>query len=81
MTVKHSSKSSIKSSEYIVLEETLTFERHSYNSNWLVSNCRYDVLLGIPWHIAHSPDINCKERVASVDRQNINHVKKYLPIM
>ena len=42
MTAENSNKSLIESSENIVLEETLTFEGHLYNLNWLVLNCRYD---------------------------------------
>ena len=30
---------------------------HSYVSNWAMADCSYDVLLGIPWHIACRPQV------------------------
>ncbi len=35
----------------------LRFGTHVYTSNWVVARCRYDVLLGLPWHVANNPKI------------------------
>lgn len=41
----------------MILNETLRTGSDTYKTNWLVSNCRYDVLLGIPWHVKFKPTV------------------------
>ena len=42
-----------------IREAELRLGTHFCNSNWVVANFGYDVLLGIPWHGSKSPDIDC----------------------
>ena len=49
-----------------MLKGTLRLGAHAYTSNWIVANCRYDVLLGMPWHVAHNPSINYEQRIVKV---------------
>ncbi len=46
--VCHSRKGSVENSSKSILGATLKIGKHFYKSNWLVANCRYDVLLGMP---------------------------------
>ena len=43
--VIHSQKGSVEKSSKVILGATFTIGEQSYKSNWLVTNCRYDVLL------------------------------------
>jgi len=56
--VRHSEADSVEKSSQVVLGATVRIGKHSYKSNWLVANCRYDVLLGMPWHVANNPNID-----------------------
>ena len=38
----------------VILNGTLRLGAHTYNSNWIVANCQYAVLLGLPCHVAHN---------------------------
>ncbi len=48
---------------------------HFYNSNWIVANCRYDVPLGMPWHVTFNPSIDYKKKVVSVGREFLSEVE------
>ena len=64
--VRHSKQDSVEKSSEVVIGATLIIEKHVYKSNWLVANCRYDVLLGIPWHVSNNPDTNYEHRTVKV---------------
>lgn len=34
----------------MVAAGTVSIGSYTYTSNWIVADCRYDVLLGMPWH-------------------------------
>ncbi len=42
-----------------------------FKSNWLVANCRYDVLLGMPWHVTFNPSIDYQKRMVSVENDSL----------
>lgn len=66
--VKHSQKGSDEVSTEAVLDGTLKIGGHTYKSNWVVSNCRYDVLLGMPWHVSYNPKVDyCGRQVRVKD--------------
>ena len=69
--VKHSDKNSNEKASKVILGATLRIGKHKYKSNWLVANCRYDVLLGMPWHVANNPSIDYKERIVTVGSDDI----------
>ncbi len=63
--LSHLEKGSVESSKAI-LEATLKIGKHSYKSNWLEANCRYNVLLGMTWDVAHNLSINYENRIVKV---------------
>ena len=79
IVVNHSNEDSSETASHIVLNGTLKIGSHTYSSNWVVANCRYDVLLGMPWHVAHNPTVDYVKRVVkggsdviSVDHEYLN---------
>ena len=64
--VRHSRDGWIEDSSHIVLHGTLKIGSHTYTSNRIVSDCRYDVLLGMPWHVANNPLIDYDQRIIRV---------------
>ena len=64
--VRHSKHNSVERSSEVIVGATLVINGHVYKSNWLVANCRYDVLLGMPWHVSSNPDTNYKHRIVKV---------------
>lgn len=70
--VRHSKQDSVERSSEVIMGATLVIAEHSYKSNWLIANCRYDVLLGMPWHIANNPDINYKRRIVNIGSHSLS---------
>ena len=56
--VTHSNKNNSEISNEIVLNGLIQCGSHRYRSNFAVANCRYDVLLGMPWHTDVQPRID-----------------------
>lgn len=50
----------------LIFNGTLKLGTHEYTSNWVVANARYDVLLGMPWHAAHNPNIDYVNRTVKI---------------
>lgn len=53
----------------VVLGAVLRIDTHSYGSDGVVANCRYDVLLEMPWHVANSPQIYYVSRTVKADNK------------
>ena len=64
--VNHSNKESNETATKLILGATLQIGDHSYRSNWLVANCRYDVLLGMPWHVENNPLVDYNKKTFSL---------------
>ena len=62
VTFQDSRKGTKEEASEVILNGTLRLGAHTYNSNWIVTNCRYDVLLGMPWHVARNPSIDYEEK-------------------
>lgn len=69
--VNHSQNGTSEKSSELILSGTLKLGAHKYTSNWVVANARYDVLLGIPWHVAHNPRVDYVQRVVQVGDDEI----------
>lgn len=41
---------------------TIRIGTYSYTGNWIVADCRYDVLLGMPWHMEEHSNADYVER-------------------
>lgn len=58
ISVTHSKKDSTEHAHQLILNGTLCIGSHYYVSNWAVADCRYDVLLGMPWHKEMRPVVD-----------------------
>ena len=67
ITVTHSKRDSIEMASQVIIRGTICIGSHSYCSNWAVADCRYDVLLGMPWHVATKPNVDYDPPAVSVD--------------
>lgn len=47
--ISHSNKNENETSNEMVLDAKIELGQYQYRWNWIVANCRYDVLLGMPW--------------------------------
>ena len=66
VVVNHSNEGTSENASRFVLNGTLRIGSHTYTLNWVVANCRYDVLLGMPLHVAHNPQIDFVKRNVTV---------------
>jgi Retroviral aspartyl protease len=66
MIVNHSCEGQSEEVTQVVLNGNLTLGNHLYISNFVVASCRYDILLGMPWHVTHEPKISYAARVVRV---------------
>jgi len=76
VVVKHSKEELNETASHVVINETLQIGSHAYTSNWVVAECRYEVLLGMPWHVANKPKIDYVKRFVEVDGDVIKFDKK-----
>ena len=56
--IRHSKSGSKENSSIVVIGAVLKIGSHKYRSNWLVADCRYELLLGMPWHVFNNPVVN-----------------------
>ena len=73
--VKHSKSGSLENSTQVIQGATLKVGSHVYQSNWLVANCRYDILLGMPWHVSQNPSIDYEQRTVTVGTHELFPLK------
>jgi hypothetical protein len=64
--LNHSDDDRVEQATKIILDGRLKVGNHEYLSNFVVANCRYDVLLGRPWHVASNPQVSYPARVAQL---------------
>lgn len=57
-TINHSSKHVKEESGEMVVGAEVEIGPHQYTSNWVVADCRYDIMLGMPWHVENDLKIN-----------------------
>ncbi len=74
--VSHSMKDSIENDSSVLLAATLRIDKHFYKSNWLVANCRYDILLGMQWHVTYNSSIDYQKKTVSVDTEVLSKTKQ-----
>ena len=56
--LNHSQRDTSEEFEELIISGTFKLVTHVYTSNCVVASGRYDVLLGMPWHVAHTPRID-----------------------
>ena len=65
VSFNHSKKGMAEDALEIIVRGTLKLVNHNYTSNWAIYNTMYDVLVGMPWHVAHNPDINNGKKIVN----------------
>lgn len=58
ITITHSKRDSRETARQVILNGEVREGPHVYRSNWAVGDCRYDVLLGMPWHKDKTPSVD-----------------------
>lgn len=77
--VSHSNKDTTKVATQLIMNGKIRICGHDYINNWAVVDCRYDVLLGMPWHTEINPKIYYSGTNVMVDgkvlpkRAQVNH--------
>ncbi len=61
----HSEDNTVETASEVLLGAELRIGTHVYSSNWVVESCRYDVLLGMPWHVANNPKIEYSKQICA----------------
>jgi Aspartyl protease len=64
--VNHSDDDRVEQAAQIILDGRLKVGNHEYLSNFVLANCCYDVLLGMPWHVASNPRVSYYARVVQL---------------
>lgn len=60
----------------MVANGTVSLGPYTYTGNWIVADCRDDVLLGMPWHAAENPRVDYRSRRLRVQ----NHWLEVSPV-
>lgn len=76
LDIYHSSKETREQAKEIVFDTGIRIGDTTYRSNWAISNTRYDVLLGMPWHEQNNPNINYQIKEVNVNGNNLPKVQK-----
>ena len=74
--VSHSKKGSSESRHEVMVIAALKIGNHSYESIWLVTNCRYDVLLRMHWHVSFNPSIDYQKITVSLGTEVLCKAEK-----
>lgn len=61
--IQHSKEYANEITTDMILNGTVKIESHTFRTNWLVPDCRYDVLLGMPWHVKFKPTVDYEKRI------------------
>lgn len=65
--LSHSKVDTTEEASEVVLDAELRLGGHVYRSNFVVADCRYDVILGMPWHKHSLPIIDYDKPAVIVD--------------
>lgn len=69
--ISHSDKDSSETSNGTVVETEVELGPHRYTSNLVIANCRYDLLLGMPWHFEVKPKTDYNTKIVLVDGREL----------
>ena len=58
LSITHSENKTTETATQLVLDAEVRIGAHQYRSNFAVVNCRYDILLGMPWHKSENPSVD-----------------------
>lgn len=71
MKNNHSGNSFTEKASEVVVNARVQIENYTYKSNWIVSNCRDYILLGMPWHIENKPRNSYKSGTLKVGEMTL----------
>lgn len=69
--LSHSKKGSTETTNQMIVDAELRLGNHLYRSNFVVGDCRYDVLLGMPWHLQAEPRTDYVKPTVVVDAEKL----------
>lgn len=67
----HHSNGEDETASEVVYDTEIVLGNTKYRSDWAVSQVRYDVILGLPWHEENSPEIDYKNKTVSLRGETI----------
>lgn len=73
LSIEHSQENSSELISGVVVDAIVQIGRHQYRSNWAIVNCRYDVILGMPWHMDN-------QVIADYSKQTLTVNGRLLPV-
>lgn len=72
MNVSHSNQGSREIATKMVVNGTVTLGNYAYKENLIIADARYDVSLGMPWHVDAQPETDYNLRIVSVDGNSLS---------
>lgn len=67
----NSKRQSAEKATNLVVDAKLIIWDHKYRCNWLIDDCRYDVMLCMPGHHTVIPVVDCSSSVVEVERRKL----------
>lgn len=65
--IHHSRNEAVEEASEVIFEAKLELDSTKYRSKWVVSNCRYGALHGMPWHVVYNPRNDYVNRTMEID--------------
>lgn len=62
VNINHSYRKVVEEASEVVVDGLVEIGNLKYKSNWIVADCRYDILLGMPWHVECTPTVDYRTR-------------------
>lgn len=69
--VNHSKQGANEIATELIANGTVCIGSYSYTGNWIVADCRYDILLGMPWHTEERPETDYVCRTVRVRKHKL----------
>ena len=67
LSITHSENKTTETATQLVVDAEVRIGAHRYRSNFAVVNCRYDILLGMPWNKSENPSVDYAGKKVRVD--------------
>lgn len=67
IVISHSQQDTMDNADMVIRDATVHIGDYAYTSNFAIDSCRYDILLGMPWHVSAQPTIDYKARCVKVN--------------
>lgn len=71
VTIHHSNKKIVEKAEEVIVGAEIGIGSHTYRSNWIVADCRYDILLGMPWNVDCRPSVDYKSKTIKIGNNTL----------